>query len=72
VDVFNCGSFLTKADCVQYLEERTSGYQADLLSPVNPRRLLLRICDNLHQGYLQRQSMDEATRVQRYLVALRA
>jgi hypothetical protein len=29
-----------------------------------------RICRNLHQIYLQMEALDEATRLQRYLVAL--
>ncbi len=70
LDVFNKGKFLTKADCVQYLLNANFSVRDDYLSPVSPRRLLLRICANLHQIYLQLDSDQEATRLQRYLVAL--
>jgi hypothetical protein len=36
---------------------------------VSPRRLLLRICGNLHQAYLHLEQTEVATRFQRYLVA---
>ena len=35
-----------------------------------PRRLLLRICSNLHQIYQRLEQAAEAVRLQRYLVAL--
>jgi len=70
VDVFQRGTFLTKADCVQYLLRGNYSVREQYLSPVTPRRLLLRICSNLHQIYQQLQSSSEATRMQRYLVAL--
>jgi len=40
------------------------------LAPVTPRRLLLRICSNLHQVYQQLETSEDTTRVQRYVVAL--
>jgi regulator of sirC expression with transglutaminase-like and TPR domain len=42
----------------------------DYLAPVTPRRLLLRICSNLHQVYQRLEQAVEAMRLQRYLVAL--
>ena len=70
VDVFNQGKLLTKADCIQYLAQGRYSLRDDFLSPVSSRRMLMRICANLHQIYLQLGRTDEATRVQRYLIAL--
>lgn len=70
VDPFNRGRFLTKADCVHYLVAGQHGLEEDYLSPVSARRLLTRICSNLHQIYSQLELEDEVLRLQRYLVAL--
>ncbi len=70
VDAFGRGKILTKADCVQYLLQANYSVRDDYLTPVTPRRMLLRICGNLHQIYLHLEQSDEATRIQRYLVAL--
>ncbi len=70
IDVFHRGKMLTKADCVQYLLNANFTVREDYLTPVSPRRLLLRICANLHQIYLQSEAQEKATRIQRYLVAL--
>jgi regulator of sirC expression with transglutaminase-like and TPR domain len=70
IDAFNRGKLLTKADCIQYLVHGNYSLRDDYLSPVTPRRLLLRICGNLHQIYLRLERAEEATRLQRYLVAL--
>jgi regulator of sirC expression with transglutaminase-like and TPR domain len=70
IDAFHGGKFMDKADCVQYLVNGNYSQRDDCLAPVSPRRILLRICGNLHQTYLQMQKQDETTRFQRYLVAL--
>ena len=70
LDPFNRGKFLTKADCVQYLANANFSLRDDYLAPVSPRRLLLRICSNLHQIYLRLEQSGETMRLQRYLVAL--
>jgi len=70
IDPFNRGKFLTKADCIQYLTRGNYSLRDDYLAPVTPRRLLLRVCGNLHQIYLQLEQAHEATRLQRYLIAL--
>jgi regulator of sirC expression with transglutaminase-like and TPR domain len=70
LDPFNHGKFLTKADCVQYLVNANFSLRDDYLAPVTPRRLLLRICSNLHQIYQRLEQAVEAMRLQRYLVAL--
>src|ERR1041385_7550456 len=70
VDAFHHGKFLSKADCVQYLVHGNHGLQDEFLAPVSTRRLLMRICSNLHQIYSQMELAEETTRLQRYLVAL--
>lgn len=70
VDAFNRGKLMTKADCVQYLLQGNYSIREDYLAPVTPRRILLRICGNLHQIYLHLERTETATRLQRYLVAL--
>lgn len=70
IDVFNHGRLLTKADCVHYLVRGNYDLREEYLAPVSPRRIFLRICSNLHQIYLELGLKDDATRLQRYLVAL--
>jgi regulator of sirC expression with transglutaminase-like and TPR domain len=69
-DPFNGGKFMTKADCIQYLVQGNYNLRDDYLAPVSPRRMLLRICGNLHQIYLHLKLSEETTRLQRYLIAL--
>ena len=70
IDAFSHGKVLTKADCVQYLLQGNYSVRDDYLTPVTPRRMLLRVCSNLHQIYLHHETAEETTRLQRYLVAL--
>lgn len=70
IDVFNRGKLWTKANCIQYLIFRNYNLQDEYLAPVNTRRMLSRICGNLHQIYQQLENIDESTRLQRYMVAL--
>ena len=70
IDPFNRGKFLSKADCVQYLVHGNHNVREDYLVPVTPRRMLLRICGNLHQIHMHLAQHEESTRLQRYLVAL--
>lgn len=70
IDAFNRGKLMTKADCIQYLLQGNYSIREDYLAPVSPRRLLLRVCGNLHQIYLHLEEAEVATRLQRYLVAL--
>ncbi len=70
VDVFNHGRLLTKADCVHYLVRGNYDLREEYLAPVSPRRIFLRICSNLHQIYIELGLKDDATRLQRYVVAL--
>ena len=70
IDPFNRGKFLTKGDCIQYLVNGNYSVRDDYLAPVSPRRMMLRICGTLHQIYLHLEQKEDATRLQRYLVAL--
>ena len=70
IDVFRQGRFLSKADCIKHLINNHHGLEEGCLTPVSSRRILLRMCANLHQTYAHLEMADEAARVQRYLVAL--
>jgi len=70
VDAFRRGHFWTKADCIKHLVNTNHGLHEGHLAPVSSRRILVRICANLHQTYSQLEMTEDATRVQRYLVAL--
>jgi regulator of sirC expression with transglutaminase-like and TPR domain len=70
LDPFNRGSFLTKANCVQYLINANCSLRDDYLAPVSARQILLRVCSNLHQVYQRLELAAETMRLQRYLVAL--
>lgn len=70
IDAFNRGKLLTKADCIKYLLHTKHSLQEGHLAPVSARRILLRICANLHQIYTQIEAQEKMARLQRYLVAL--
>ncbi|MFM1943055.1 MAG: hypothetical protein RI897_2037 [Verrucomicrobiota bacterium] len=70
IDAFNQGRLLSKSDCIKYLMQVSYGYQEGLLSPASPRRILLRVCSNLHQVYVHFKDREETNRLQRYVVAL--
>lgn len=70
IDPFNRGRLLSKADCVQYLLQGNYTVRDDYLAPITPRRMLLRICGNLHQIYVHLGQAEAASRLQHYLVAL--
>lgn len=70
IDAFRQGKFWTKADCVRHLLVTHHGVRDGYLTPISPRRILLRICATLHQTYAHVEMADEAARVQRYLLAL--
>jgi regulator of sirC expression with transglutaminase-like and TPR domain len=70
IDAFNRGKLLSRTDCVTYLVQTNYGFQEVLLAPAMPRRILLRMCSNLHQIYLHLKLADETARLQRYIVAL--
>ncbi len=70
IDAFNRGKLLTKADCVKYLLHTRDGFKESYLAPVTGRRMLLKMCSNLHQIYTRLSRSDEMARCQRYIVAL--
>lgn len=70
IDAFNRGKLLTRADCIKYLLQTSYGYRESLLNPLSPRRILLRVCTNLHQIYQQLELGEDRERLQRYIVAL--
>ena len=70
VDPFNMGNFLTHSQCAARLKRGGFGFESDFLSPVSSRRILLRICSNLHQIYQKKQHLGERDRIQKYLINL--
>ncbi len=70
LDVFNKGKILTKSDCIRYLMQTPSGYDVEFLTPLTPRRFLMRICANLHLIYVRMDASEESQRIQSYMVAL--
>jgi len=70
IDPFRKGRLLAKADCVKYVVQLQHRFDESCLVPVSARRILLRICANLHQIYTHLKSPAQAERLQRYLVAL--
>lgn len=70
IDVFNHGKIWTKANCIQYLLYRNYTVQDEYLAPVNSRRMLMRVCGNLHQIYQHLEMSEQTKRLHRYLVAL--
>jgi regulator of sirC expression with transglutaminase-like and TPR domain len=70
IDAFNGGRFWTKAECVKHLIMSGHSYHDRLLDPVSARRILIRICSNLHQIYVNLEQQENSARFQRYIVAL--
>ena len=70
IDPFRKGRLLAKADCVKYVVQLQHRFDDSCLVPVSARRILLRICANLHQIYTHLKSPAQSERLQRYLVAL--
>jgi regulator of sirC expression with transglutaminase-like and TPR domain len=70
LDPFNRGKMMDKADCIQFLSHLHPEAREEFLLPTTPRRVMARICNNLHQIYKRQGAQEDATRLQRYLVAL--
>jgi regulator of sirC expression with transglutaminase-like and TPR domain len=70
INAFDRGKLMTKGDCIHYLVRGNYDLREEYLSPISPRRMLSRICGNLHQIYARLGHKDDVTRFQRYLVAL--
>lgn len=70
IDPFQKGKLMTKGDCIKMLIQSGHEYNDSFIAPVTPRRMLLRMCSNLQHAYSIREEPDDATRMQRYIVAL--
>jgi regulator of sirC expression with transglutaminase-like and TPR domain len=70
IDCFRKGEFMTKADCVKHLLRTNFGIPDGHLSPLSARRIVQRMCNNLHVTYAHLEVAEEAARVQRYVMAL--
>jgi regulator of sirC expression with transglutaminase-like and TPR domain len=69
VDAFYGGRLLSKTDCIKHVKQQRQ-FEDSFLTPISSRRILLRICANLHQIYTQKKASAQMERLQRYLVAL--
>jgi len=70
IDASDSGKILSKADCIRQVLNKNPNFPQGWVSPISPRRVLLRICANLHQTYANFEMREEAIRIQRYLIAL--
>ena len=70
IDAFHKGKLLTKKDCIKRLAQSGHEPHEGFLAPITPRRMLLRMCTQLHQIYLTLGLAEESGRLQRYIVAL--
>lgn len=70
IDPFQQGRFLTKQDCIKYLVQHYHGVHEGYLTAVSRRRVLLRMCANLHQIYTHLEQADLAAQLHRYVLAL--
>lgn len=70
IDAFNEGKLLTKNDCIKFLVHTNHTINGGYLLPMSSRRILMRMCANLHQIYTETKNKEETERLQRYLIAL--
>ncbi len=70
IDAFGGGRILTKADCVKYLQQTGYEFHEAFLVPASPRRMLLRMCSNLHQIYTRLDDGETAAAMHGYVIAL--
>ena len=70
IDCYRRGILLSKGDCIKYLLQSSFGFADGHLSPVSPRKILLRMCSNLVNTYAHLDMVEEASRAQRYVLAL--
>jgi regulator of sirC expression with transglutaminase-like and TPR domain len=70
IDAFSKGKLLTKTECIKRLVNTGHEFHEGFLAPISPRRMLLRMCTNLHQIYITLGLVEESGRLQRYIVAL--
>ena len=70
IDAFNKGRLLTKTDCMKYLKQAGYEFHETFLMPASSRRILLRMCSNLHQIYQRDNQAADTARLHGYIVAL--
>lgn len=70
IDAFNKGRLLTRSDCMKYLKQAGYEFHEAFLMPASSRRILLRMCSNLHQIYQRDNQPADAARLQGYIIAL--
>ena len=70
IDAFYQGRFLTKNDCIHHLVHENYSLDEAHFSPATPHRILMRVCANLYQSHRSAKQEAEATRFQRYIMAL--
>jgi regulator of sirC expression with transglutaminase-like and TPR domain len=70
IDCFRKGLFLTKADCIKYLLRANYGIADGHLSPVTPKKILLRMCNNLVSTYGHLEMAEEAAKAKGFVKAL--
>ncbi len=70
LDPFNRGKTMTRNDCLQFLLHLTESARSEALAPASARRVLTRICNNLHQTYRQLGLQEEMLRFSGYAAAL--
>jgi regulator of sirC expression with transglutaminase-like and TPR domain len=70
IDPFRQGKFWTKPDCIRHLLSTQHGLREGYLRAISSRRILQQVCATLNQAYAHLEMADEATRLNRYLLAL--
>lgn len=70
IDPFHRGRLLTRADCIKLLINTGHEFYEGYLSAVSPRKILLRMCSNLHHIYTRLEHSEESNRLHRYITAL--
>jgi regulator of sirC expression with transglutaminase-like and TPR domain len=70
IDCFRHGALISKGDCVKYLLQSQGSPTDGSLSPISPRRMLLRMCHNLFNTYRRLEIDEESIRLSCYVEAL--
>ncbi len=70
VDAYHQGQLLTRIDCKRRIANLAVEYDESFLAPLGSRRTLQRLISNLHLIHKEKEQLEEAQRLQRYLVAL--
>lgn len=70
IDPFQKGKLMTKGECKKMLIQSGHDPHESFISPVSPRRMLLRMCSNLQHAYSTQDHAKEAHQMQHYIIAL--